>query len=352
VETVRGTDGREYRVATAVRRERWLAPPDFYAQVALPLDVTREPVRRVLTRLAGAGLVLLAFSSLATVILVGRWLRSVSVLQEAAREIGAQNLAHRRLFAPSEDPELAALVHTFNTLLDRLDAVHATQQRLLADASHELRTPLTILLGEMDVVLRRERDAADYRAVIESNREEIARLSRMADNLLALTRADAGEALGASEPIDVHTLCGEVCDRLGPRAEKAGVRLALGPRPEPPLRVTGDATALDRAVFNVIENALAHAPRGESVEVDTAREDGQARIAVRDTGCGIAAEHLPHVFERFYRVDKARERETGGAGLGLAIVQSLVEAHGGRVAAESELGRGSTFTVWLPALPS
>jgi heavy metal sensor kinase len=353
VETIRDDAGREVRVATSPRRERWQGPILYYAQACLPLDAMRSRLHRLTAWLIGGGLSVIVLGSLAARVTIGQWLRSLAGIEEAARKIGAQNLGRRRLFAPEDDVELAALARTFNELLDRLDAAHATQQRFVGDASHELRTPLTIVLGEIDVALRRERAPAEYREVLESNREEIARLSHMVDNLLALARADAGEGLARRAPLDVHTLCGDVCDKFARIAEKAGVALILGPVPEPPAIVHGDAVALERVVFNLVENALAHTPSGETVRVEVRRAaDGMGgiEIIVSDTGCGIAKENLPHLFERFYSVDKARSREAGGAGLGLSIVHALVEAHGGRVAVSSTLGQGCTFTVWLPEM--
>jgi len=198
----------------------------------------------------------------------------------------------------------------------------------------------------MDVALRRPRSHEEYTDVLQSSREEIERLSRLADNLLTLARADAGEALARREPVDVADVAADVCRKLAPLSEQRKVPLVCD-APEAAM-VSGDAVALERVIFNLAENALRYTPPGEGATVRVTASDGEVVVEVADRGSGISAEHLAHLFERFYRVDKARSREFGGAGLGLSIVRTFAEAHGGRVEVRSEVGRGSTFTVRLP----
>ncbi|MBI5802567.1 MAG: HAMP domain-containing protein [Verrucomicrobia bacterium] len=283
---------------------------------------------------------------LVALLLLNHWLRTVDAASESAHLIGTQGRLRERLFVPPQDDELARLARTFNELLDRLEAAHTTQQRFLADASHELRTPLTVLRGEIEVALRRERTGQDYREVLQSAREEIERLSRLTENLLALARADAGEGIAAREQVDVAALCHVVARKLSALSDLSGVAITVD-APDPVL-VHGDGVALERVLANLVENALRYSPRGEGVTLSVATEAAAAVVRVRDTGPGIPAEHLPHLFERFYRVDKARSREFGGAGLGLSIVQALIEAHGGSVSAASEVGQGTEFCVRLP----
>ncbi|MGV3661726.1 MAG: sensor histidine kinase [Prosthecobacter sp.] len=292
---------------------------------------------------------MLAAGAAAAWFLSKQWLRSVATLEEAARGLSTSELGKRRLFVPSDDEELAALAASFNHLLDRLEAAHTGQQRFTADASHELRTPLTVLRGEIEVALRKPRSAEEYRAVLVSNKEEIERLSRLTENMLALAQVDVGDAIAQRESLRVDDLCQSVAAKLHPLAVSQSIDLAVEDASQEPPVIAGDRIAIERVLHNLIENAIRYSPSGEHVLVRTSRSGNEVRIEVIDHGSGIAPEHVPHLFERFYRVDKARSRAHGGSGLGLSIVQALVEAHQGSVSVDSTVGRGSTFTVRLPA---
>lgn len=320
-----------------------------YAQVALPETRRTERLSTLRLGLGGAVLASSLAAWLLASLLVQNWLRTVDAAAESARRIGSSHNLRERLFVPPGEDNLARLARAFNELLDRLESAHLNQQRFLADASHELRTPLTVLRGEIEVVLRRERSAPEYREVLESSREEIERLSRLTGNLLELARSDAGESGTSRQPVELGALCDQVMRSLATRAEARQVTLALELHPDGPVWVQGDPLALERVCWNLADNALRYSPAGERVLLQVAREEETAILRVRDAGPGISAEHLPHLFERFYRVDQARVREHGGAGLGLAIVQALVSAHGGNVAVESTVGHGTVFTVRLPA---
>jgi len=316
-----------------------------WVQCLKPLAAHHRRLSGVLAWLAGGGGAALLLGTLLVNTFVGRWLGSMSTLAQTAKQIGEQAQLNQRIPTPEGDPEAAELAAAFNQMLDRVDQVTGNQQRFLADASHELRTPLTILRGEIEVALRRDRSAADYRDVLVSNREEIERLSRLAENLLTLARADSGQALGRTEAMDLGTLARDVARRFEPLAGERGVALRIE---APTVTIHGDPQALERVVYNLVENAVRHSPRDETVTITVSAGNGEACLEVQDAGCGIPPEHLPRLFERFYRVDAARTRSAGGAGLGLAIVKSLVEAHDGRVAVASEIGQGSTFSVFLP----
>jgi heavy metal sensor kinase len=339
-----GPDGVRYRMAT-VRMERQ-GKPMFYAQVGIRLSERDAPLRRLVFWLAGCGGIALLLAWLGLDYVVRQWGAPLAALSETARQVNPGNLSHQRLFAPPDAPELAQLAATFNELLDRVEAAHTSQHRFVADASHELRTPLTILRGEIDVALRRPRSPHEYAEVLQSSREEIERLSRLTDNLLTLARADAGDSLVRREPVDVADVAREVCRKLASLSEQRKVPLAC--EAPGPAVVSGDAVALEQMLLNLAENALRYTPPGEGATVRVVAHDNEVSLEVADHGSGIAAEHLPHLFDRFYRVDKARSREFGGTGLGLSIVKTLAEAHGGRVEVHSEVGRGSLFTIRLP----
>jgi heavy metal sensor kinase len=331
---------------TVVRDGRQLG----YAQIGLPVTERDRPLRQLLWWLIGGSLVTWGGAWVAAGYLVRQWRVPLSMLAEAARRVGIQNLSHQRLFAPADVPELAEVAQAFNELLEKLNAAHQAQQRFVADASHELRTPLAIVRGELEVALRRDRAVNEYRDTLQSCREEIERLSRLTENLLALARADVGRALGPREPVDLGTVCREVCEKLGPLA--AAKRLSLEVNASETAETIGDGLALEQVVCNLVENAVRYTPAGERVTVSARNDGAEVEVTVVDTGAGIPSEHLPKIFERFYRVDKARAREIGGAGLGLAIVRTLTEAHGGRVKVESVLGQGTRFTVRLPRPPT
>lgn len=317
-----------------------------YAQVALPESMREDRLRTLLSGLIGAVIASAVVAWLLASLLARTWLRSVDAAAESAHRIGTGQALRERLFVPGDEGEIARLARAFNELLDRLESAHGTQQRFLADASHELRTPLTVLRGEIEVALRRDRPAEEYREVLESSREEIERLTRLTENLLALARSDAGEGLVTREAVDLSVVCDRVRDTLAaPAVEK---RIDLQIDAAEPVWTSGDAVALERVCLNLAENAIRYSPPGESVALGAHAEGSDAVLVVSDTGPGIGAEHLPHLFERFYRVDKARAREHGGAGLGLAIVEALVKAHGGSVQVTSTVGQGTVFTVRLP----
>lgn len=319
-----------------------------FAQAGLPVDMREAPLQSMQMRLVAAVVTATVVTWLLATLLASTWLRSVDAAAESAHRIGSGETLRERLFVPKGEDEIAKLARAFNELLDKLESAHSTQQRFLADASHELRTPLTVLRGEIEVALRRERSADEYREVLESSREEIERLARLTENLLALARSDAGECIATREAVDLSALCVQVRDTLAPHAHTK--RIELKADSSGPVWVEGDADALERVLLNLVENAIRYSPPGESVTLHAISEGDTAVLSVIDTGPGIGAEHLPHLFERFYRVDKARSREHGGAGLGLAIVQSLVKAHGGTVTVSSSVGHGTTFVVTLPLM--
>jgi heavy metal sensor kinase len=318
-----------------------------YAQTAIPLTAVEKDFQVVRHWLWTSGFVALVVAGLVAWLLLREWLSGFHRVATATRHLGTDALARARLPVPENGREVALLARDFNSVLDRLEQALALQQQFTANASHELRTPLAILRSELELALRRERNTAEYRNALENCRTEAERLSRLVENLLTLARADAGEGVAAREPVNLAALAGDLCERFRSLAAAEGVQLVCEFKEQPEVRA--DSIALERVFTNLIENALRHTPRGEEVRVRVRAEADGAVFEVADGGPGIPPEHLPQIFDRFYRVDKARSRQHGGGGLGLAIVKSLVEAHGGRVEVESQFGRGATFRVWLPA---
>jgi heavy metal sensor kinase len=310
-----------------------------------PVDHELKELRRVL--LAAGPLALLLSAALAYA-LARKALAPVDKLRRAAEAVTADRL-DRRLSAPNPHDELGLLTQTINAMIARLERSFAEVRRFTADASHELRTPLTALRTEVEVALRRALTPPEHRQVLGNVLEELLRMSRLTDQLLALSRRDAGVEQWNPTPVDLPALAAGVVDTLRPLAEAKGIQLRFA---EAPVRVAGDEGRLRQVLINLLDNALKYTPAGGSVvvRVGPAVELRLALLVVEDTGVGIAPEHLPHVFDRFYRVDPARGRGEGGTGLGLSIAQSIVKAHGGMIDMTSTVGCGTVCTVRLPAL--
>jgi signal transduction histidine kinase len=306
-------------------------------------------------------------------LLANRVLRPVDRMTQAARRIETERLAER-LEGAEVDDELGRLARTLNEMLARLEAGFAQVRRFSADASHELRTPLTILKGEIEVALRSAREPVEYQRVLESALEEVERMARLVDDLLMLSRADAGALRWDKEPVELDRLVEDIAKRGEILGRARGHQVAI--QTLEPLITRGDEQRLRQLLLNLVDNAVKYTPPGGRVTLSLRRAGGEpdgppapipgavsngpidqspngplvewAEIAVSDTGVGIPPEALSRIFERFFRVDDARSREAGGTGLGLCIAKTIVEAHGGSIRVESAPGIGSTFTVRLP----
>jgi len=325
--------------------------------VARPFDPNRQVQALVPALLIGGPLTLLV-AAVGGYWLATRAMRPVQLITRMAREIGERDLG-RRLNLRSRD-ELGELARTFDDMLDRLQAAFTRQRQFTADASHELRTPLTIVDLEVTRALGQPLAPEEYERVLAVVQSENAYMARLVRDLLTLARADAGQDMLCAEPLDLSDVALEVVERLAPLARQAGLHLVAGNLPELPVR--GDRLSLTQALGNLVENAIKYTPgAGTRVELAAGRgiEAGQewAWVRVTDDGPGIASAHLPHLCERFYRVDAARARHgdlgggvPDGSGLGLAIVEWAARAHSGALRIRSAVGVGSVFEVWLPLL--
>jgi len=281
-------------------------------------------------------------------IAVGVWLSRrmtapLDALAAGAAQIGAGDLAHR--VAPKGSDEMLALAAAFNRMAANLQDAEQLRQHMLADVAHELRTPLTVLQGNLRAILDDvyPLDKTEIANLYDQTRH----LHRLVNDLHELAQAEAGQLPLARRPVDVAALADDAVELFAPLAEAQAVTLKWT-RPPAPAIVQADRQRLMQVLQNLLTNALRHTPAGGAITVTVAAAAAGVEIAVQDSGDGIAAEHLPHVFDRFYRTDAARDRDAGGAGLGLAIVRALVEAHGGAVrVASAGPGQGSTFTVAL-----
>jgi heavy metal sensor kinase len=314
-------------------------------QVGTSLQPVEEALRRLLLVLAVMMPVALAVSLAAGWFLAGWALRPVGDITQAARRIAEGDLG-QRLAAPPAADEIGTLAATFNEMIARLDGSFQQVRRFSADASHELRTPLTVMKGETELALRRPRAAEDYRLALESNLEEIDRLTRIVDELLFLSRADLGEVRMAALPVRLDELLRDVHKQASVLGQDRNVQVALGPPAA--ATVLGDELRLRELLLNLVDNAVKYSRPGGRVEIGLAAEDGQARLSVSDRGIGIPPEALTRIFDRFYRTGEARAHARQGTGLGLAICKWIAESHKGRIDVHSRPGEGSRFTVVLP----
>jgi heavy metal sensor kinase len=313
-----------------------------------PLEEVDRELKILLTALLTAGPLALVLSGGLAYGLARKALAPVGQLHRMTAQITADRL-DRRLPVADPGDELGHLAETINAMIARLERSFAEVRRFTADASHELRTPLTAIRTEAEVALAKPLTAAEHLDLLGSILEECGRLTRLTEQLLALAREDAGASPQAHEPLDLAALLGAVAETMRPLAEAKGLRLDV--RGADGLGVHGDSARLRQVFYNLLDNAVKYTPEGGSIEVRLGRGGHEAVVTVRDTGVGIPPEHLPHVFDRFYRVDKARTRAEGGTGLGLSIARSIVTAHGGRIELTSVPGHGTTCTVFLPAGP-
>lgn len=285
--------------------------------------------------------------------IVGGWFLSraslhvVDEISRTAKEITASNLS-RRLPVPKSDDEVRRLSETLNDMISRLENSFGQIRQFTADASHELRTPLTILTGEIELALRSRKRPEEYQDVLSSALQEVLRLSRVVEYLLLLSRADMGQIHLEKEPINLSEMLADLADAATVLGAPKNIYITY--RHTEDLVIEGDQAKIYQIFLNLVDNAVKYTPEGGLISLTIHRDGRFAEVRVRDTGIGISAEHQKKIFDRFYRVDRARSRELGGAGLGLSIVQWKVEVHGGEINVESEPGQGSTFIVRLPLL--
>ncbi|MDE2147452.1 MAG: heavy metal sensor histidine kinase [Burkholderiales bacterium] len=336
--------GRRYALA-AVRLQG--PGPGPAPVVQLALDVTRDAELQSHLRAALA----LSFAVLVPLLaLTGRWmagqgLAPLARITAAARSITPAGLSARLPLTPPWPEELRELVQVFNAMLAQLDEAFARLGRFSADLAHELRTPLSHLSAELEVCLMRPREAGEYRAALESGLGECRRLNGLIENLLFLARAEhAGQAL-RREPFDAAQAGAWALQQQGPAAALRGVRTRL----EGAATLVADPLLVRQALANLLGNAIRHSRPGGEVRLQLRAQAGAVTIAVQDDGEGIAAAHLPHLFDRFYQVDAARRHGEGqGTGLGLSIVKTIAELHGAQVQVASAPGQGTTMTMVFP----
>jgi heavy metal sensor kinase len=371
--TVATRDGVLLRFYIALTRSRTGVPPPLGSQLqprpnsdvlrdapaeslTLAVVVIGQPMDRTVAALAALRNTLLIAIPLTLLLsaggglfLVRKALKPIDRMIETTRGIEEADLGGR--VAVESDDELGRLARTLNAMLGRLERAFHRQRQFTDDASHELRSPLSVIAAEATLALRREREASDYRESLSVIAEESVTMNRLIDQLLTLARGDARAEEIEYQQLDLSKLIIETVGVMQPLAEEKRLKLSVTfPAQEGlAMRVIGDETQLKRVLTNLIENAIRHTEPDGEITVSAARSGSTIEWTIIDTGCGISEEHLPHVFERFYRADKARSRQEGGSGLGLAICRLIVEAHHGSISVESELNVGTTFLIQLPS---
>jgi heavy metal sensor kinase len=323
----------------AVQGERYLV------ETGALLDEVQQDLRQWLIILVIGLPVVAVIAVSGGYFLIKRALTPVDQIAASAERIGSHNLSERLPVANTGD-EFERLSITLNHMIQRLEEAFQHSRRFMADASHELRTPLTVLRGELETFVQEPSLAPEMRERLGSALEELERLVNIVEGLFAISRLDAGEAQAESVKFDLGKLAASTTDQMSLLGEDKNIKITCAAAND--VWIEGDRARMKQVVVNLLDNAVKYTPEGGAVGLKVGARDGKAVLEVSDNGMGIPAESLPRVFERFYRVDEARSRELGGAGLGLSIVKSICAAHHGRVEASSKPGQGSVFLIELP----
>ena len=340
----RANQGRVIRTRDGYRELTQFVPSGRAVLVGTSLSGAMTQLHQLALALVmiGGGIVIAGFA-------VGWWLatralRPIEEISRTAGEIAAGDLS-QRINASETESELGQLAAVLNDTFARLQITFEQQRQFTSDAAHELRTPVSVILTQVQSTLNKERSSAEYRETLEACQRAATRMKKLVESLLELARLDAGQAAGRREPMDLARCAAECVDLVRPLAEERKIQLHSDLATAP---CVGDADQLTLVITNLLTNAVHYNREGGEVRISTRSENGSAIVTVSDNGPGIAPEHLPRIFDRFYRADAARTSSQGRTGLGLAITKSIIEAHGGTIEVTSEPGKGSSFQVRLP----
>ncbi|HLG15453.1 MAG TPA: ATP-binding protein [Blastocatellia bacterium] len=336
-------DGRELLIAAVPYAAR--DGSRFFVEAGAPYHQIEDVLHGLLLALALGLPVIIAVAIGGGYLLTRRALAPVDQITRSAEHLTSRNLSERLPVAKTGD-ELERLSVALNQMIARIEHAFRHISRFSADASHELRTPLTIIRGELEAVVQHPQLTPEVRETIGSVLEETERLTRIIESLLTISRLDAGEARVERARFDLGELAAATTEQMRLLAEDKHISLSCDVVAG--VEVEGDRSRLKQVVVNLLDNAIKYTPPGGTVRITVSAASPQALLEVSDSGVGIPSESIPHIFARFYRTDKARSRQMGGAGLGLSIVKSICAAHGGRVEVESVEGSGSHFRVELP----
>ena len=316
-------------------------------QVGTSLEAVQETLRNLKIFLFTAVPSVLILAALFLRFMARRALKPISRIIDTAREIGQGQELSKRIPVLKIKDELGQLALTFNEMMNRLENSFAQMRQFSSDASHELRTPLTVLKGQNELILSKQRKPEEYQEVISSNLEEINYMSKVLEDLFVLSKSDENQVNLDYKPVDLRALVEEVCKHAEILAEEKNIKIIIAFLE--PIEIKGDEVRLRQMVWNVLQNGIKYTQQGGELKISLQNEGDFALLNIQDTGIGISEEDLPLIFNRFYRVDKARTRDEGGSGLGLSICRQIAEAHKGKIEVESKLGVGTRFKIRLPS---
>lgn len=337
------SDGRPFRFINKV------LPPENGQQVVLHLGRALDPLTEVLNEYMriyvwSVPLVLVVAVAVGW-FLSAHALRPFEEVAKTAEQITSERL-NTQIVDARKEVEVQRLVQSFNSMVSRLSQSFEQMRRFNADVAHELRTPLAILQGENEIALRSSSMPEDIRVVLISNLEELGRLTRIVNDILTLSEAEAGGQVLEKRPVNLKPLIGDLADQMQLLAMERNIRIEVQDLPD--AVVEADDLWMRRAVLNLLDNAIKYSRDGGKIGISMTRDAAKARVSIRDDGIGISQADLPYIFDRLYRADPARNRNNGGAGLGLALVKWVVEAHNGRIRVFSEANHGAEFQMELP----
>ncbi|MBD2778500.1 sensor histidine kinase [Iningainema tapete] len=317
-----------------------------WLQIAKSLEALEEISQELPREMLFTLPLILVLAGCGGLFLSSKALQPISQITQTAQDISAIDLAQRLNYKGAKD-EVGQLATTFDQMLERLQAGFEREQRFTADAAHELRTPLTVIKGRIDVTRSQERTPDEYEQTLQDLEQEVDRLIRLSNGLLLLARIDRGQLPFEPLPVDLNNLLEVIVEQVQHAAESQQIKLLNNLTPD--LWVQGDPDQLTSLFLNLVDNAVKYTPLGGVVWVRSNLHSNVVQVMIINTGVGIAKEHLPHLFERFYRADSARFQGKSGSGLGLAIAHEIARLHGGTITADSIPNKETTFTVTLPA---
>ncbi len=311
-------------------------------QVGITLSETENALRRLLIFMVLAGGLLMLLASLGGNFIIRKALKPVKSVVHTAKEISADDLS-LRIESDSRQDEIGELVDTFNDMISRLEASIKKIKQFSGDVSHELRTPLTVIRGEVEVLLRKERSAGEYREALNTVLEESSLLERIIDDLLFLSRIDALEKNELEKSVQLDEILLKTIESREAAAQNKSVQLDI--QNIDPAAIKGEENLLERMLANIIDNAIRYTSAQGKVEILLETKKDDVILSIRDNGIGIPEEALPYIYDRFYVADKSRSKETGGLGLGLSIAKHVADTHNATIEVESQIDQGTTFRI-------